>query len=127
MATVDVNAKNANFGRSAKRGLDREAGQSFFHVSCREPERLWGVCLAATVSTNRLRAQANRFLDLALKAHDKGQLTDAHQFTVKAAELLEAAVSLEELRKAVSRVPTSSLPSRNSRSTKSGARLDDGG
>jgi hypothetical protein len=82
--------------------------------------------LAATVSTNRLRAQANRFLDLALKAHDKGQLTDAHQFTVKAAELLEAAVSLEELRKAVSRVPTS-LPSRNSRSTKSGARLDDGG
>jgi hypothetical protein len=30
MATVDVNAKNADFGRSAKRGLDREAGQSFF-------------------------------------------------------------------------------------------------
>ena len=78
--------------------------------------------------TNSLRAQANRFLHLALKAHDKGHLTDAHQFTVKAAELLEDAVSLEELRKAGSRVPTSSLPSRNSRSTKSGAKkLDNGG
>jgi hypothetical protein len=83
-----------------------------------------GVWLAATMPTNRLRAQANRFLHLALKAHDKGQLTDAHQFTVKAAELLEGAVSLEELRKATSRVPTSSLPTRNSRNTKSGANLD---
>jgi len=77
--------------------------------------------------TNRLRAQANRFLHLALKAYDEGQLTDAHQFTVKAAELLEDAVSLEEVREAASRVPTSSLPSRNSRSTKSGAKLDKGG
>jgi hypothetical protein len=65
--------------------------------------------------TNSLRAQANRFLHLALRAHDKGQLTDAHQFTVKAAELLQGAVSLEELRKAASR------------NTKSGAKLDNGG
>jgi hypothetical protein len=83
--------------------------------------------LSATMSTNTLRAQANRFLHLALEAHDNGQFTDAHQFTVKAAELLDGAVSLEELRKAASRVPTSSLPSRNSRSTKSGAKLDNGG
>jgi hypothetical protein len=66
--------------------------------------------------TNSLRAQANRFLHLALKAHDKGQLTDAHRFTVKAVELLEGAVSLEELRKAASRVPTSSLTQRQVRS-----------
>jgi len=72
--------------------------------------------------TNILRAQANRFLHLALKAHAKGRLTDAHQFTVKAAELLEDAVSLEELRKASPRVAT--LPSGNSRSTKRGANLD---
>jgi hypothetical protein len=73
--------------------------------------------------TNSLRAQAIRFLQLALTAHDKGKLTDAHQFTLKAAELLEGAVSLEQLRKAASRVPTSSLPSRNSRIIKSGAKL----
>jgi hypothetical protein len=73
---------------------------------------------------NTLRAQANRFLHLALEARAKGLLTDAHQFTVKAAELLEDAVSLEELRKASSRVATSSLPSRNSRSTKLGANVD---
>jgi len=80
--------------------------------------------LAATMPANTLRAQANRFLHLALEAHAKGLLTDAHQFTVKAAELLEDAVSLEELRKASSRVATSSLPSRNSRSTKLGANVD---
>jgi hypothetical protein len=74
--------------------------------------------------TNSLRAQANRFLHLALEAHTKGQLTDAHQFTVKAAELLEDAVSLEELRKASSRVATSSPQSKNSRSIKPGANLD---
>jgi|SRR5215472_2493285 len=61
-----------------------------------------------TMPTNTLRTQASRFLHLALKAHDKGQLMDAHQFTVKAAELLEGAVSLEELRKATSRVRASS-------------------
>jgi len=83
--------------------------------------------LGCTMPTNSLRAQANRFLHLALEAHAKGQLTDAHQFTVKAAELLEDAVSLEKLRKATSRAPTSPLPSRNSRSTKSGAKLDSRG
>ena len=80
--------------------------------------------MAATMPANTLRAQANRFLHLALEARAKGLLTDAHQFTVKAAELLEDAVSLEELRKASSRVATSSLPSRNSRSTKLGANVD---
>src|SRR5262249_5868195 len=104
----------------------RRRATQVFHVSCREPERLCGV-LGCMMPTNRLRAQANRFLHLALKAYDEGQLTDAHQFTVKAAELLEDAVSLEEVREAASRVPTSSLPSRNSRSTKSGAKLDKGG
>jgi hypothetical protein len=76
--------------------------------------------LAVIMPANSLRAQANRFLHLALEAHGKGQLTDAHQFTVKAAELLDDAVSVEELRKAASRIP-------NSRSAKSGARLDNGG
>src|SRR5262249_47024354 len=94
---------------------------------CREPQRLRGGDLASPMPPNRLPAQANRFLHLALKAHDKGQLTDAHQFTVKPADLLEAAVGVEELRKAASRVPPSSLPSRNSRSTKSGPKLDNGG
>ena len=86
-----------------------------------------GDMVACTMPTNILRAQANRFLHLALKAHDNGQLMDAHHFTVKAAELLEGAVSLEELRKAAARVPASSLPSGNSCSTKSGAKLDNGG
>jgi hypothetical protein len=66
---------------------------------------------------------SNSFSATCPKAHDKGKLTDAHQFTLKAAELLEGAVSLEQLRKAASRVPTSSLPSRNSRIIKSGAKL----
>lgn len=74
--------------------------------------------------TNGLRAQANRFLHLALETHAKGQFTDAHQFTVKAAELLEDAVSLEELRMASSRAATSSLSSRDSRGIKPGANLD---
>jgi hypothetical protein len=98
----------------------------FFHVSCREPERLCGgAMLGCTMPTNMLRAQASRFLHLALKAHDSGQFANAHEFTV--IELLEGAVSLEELRKADSRVPASSLPSRNSRSAKSGEELDNSG
>src|SRR5215472_8008132 len=88
---------------------------------------LWGDMVGWTMPTNTLRTQASRFLHLALKAHDEDQLMDAHQFTVKAAELLEGAVSLEELRKATSRASTSSLPSRNSYSTKSGEKLDNGG
>jgi hypothetical protein len=90
------------------------------------PNDFVGGMLGCIMPANSLRAQANRFLHLALEAHDKGQLTDAHQFTLKAVELLEGAVSLEELRKAASRVPTSSPPNRNSRSTKSGAKLDNG-
>ena len=50
--------------------------------------------------TNRLRSRANRSLHLAVQAHDEGRLADAHALTLKAAEYLEQAVSLEELRQA---------------------------
>jgi hypothetical protein len=50
--------------------------------------------------TNQLRTRANRFLHLAVQAHDQGRLADAHALTLKAAEYLEQAVSLEELRRA---------------------------
>jgi hypothetical protein len=50
--------------------------------------------------TNQLRSRANRYLHLAVQAHDEGRLADAHALTLKAAEYLEQAVSLEELRQA---------------------------
>jgi len=37
-------------------------------------------------------------LFLPVEAHDRGRIADAHQLTLKAAEFLEDAVSLEELR-----------------------------
>jgi hypothetical protein len=48
--------------------------------------------------SNKLRNQAEQFLRLARKAHDEGRLADARTLTLKAAEYLEDAVSLEELR-----------------------------
>jgi hypothetical protein len=48
--------------------------------------------------SNKLRTQAGRFLFLPVEAHDRGRIADAHQLTLKAAEFLEDAVSLEELR-----------------------------
>jgi len=47
--------------------------------------------------TNKLRRQAHRFLQLALKAHDKGRLASAHTLTLKAAKYLKDAVAVEEL------------------------------
>ena len=52
--------------------------------------------------TNKLRCQAHRFLQLALKAHDEGRLANAHTLTLKAAKYLEDAVAVEELRQATS-------------------------
>jgi hypothetical protein len=48
--------------------------------------------------SNTLRHQAEQFLRLARQAHDEGRLADAHTLTLKAAEFLEDAVSLEEMR-----------------------------
>ena len=48
--------------------------------------------------SNRLRFQAEELLRLARKAHEEGRLADARALTLKAAERLEDAVSLEELR-----------------------------
>jgi hypothetical protein len=48
--------------------------------------------------SNKLRLEAQYFLQLAAKAHDEGRLADARALTLKAAEHLEDAVSLEELR-----------------------------
>ncbi len=49
--------------------------------------------------SNRLRREAEELLRLARKAHDEGRLTEARAFTLQAAERLEDAVSLEELRR----------------------------
>ena len=43
--------------------------------------------------------QAESCLALARKAQDDGRAADAHAFTLKAAEYLEQAVNIEELRR----------------------------
>ena len=49
--------------------------------------------------TNQLRYEAEELLRLARKAHDEGHLADARALTLEAAERLENAVNLEELRR----------------------------
>jgi hypothetical protein len=56
--------------------------------------------------TNKLRRQAHRFLQLALKAHDEGRLANAHTFTLKAAKYLDDAVAVQELRQQTSFLET---------------------
>jgi hypothetical protein len=53
--------------------------------------------------TNELRSHARELLSLALKAHDDGHLAEAHSLTVRAADFLEDAISIEKLRAATSR------------------------
>jgi hypothetical protein len=56
--------------------------------------------------TNKLRRQGDRFLRLALKAHDEGRLANAHTLTLKAAKYSEDAVAVEELYQNTSLVRT---------------------
>ncbi len=49
--------------------------------------------------SNKLRREAEELLRLARKAQDDGRLSAARAFTLQAAERLEDAVSLEELRR----------------------------
>jgi hypothetical protein len=65
--------------------------------------------------TNKLRHQAHRFLQLALKAQDKGRLASAHTLTLKAAKYLEDAVAVEELRQRTSLSQTKKSAKKNSR------------
>jgi hypothetical protein len=53
--------------------------------------------------TNKLRGQAARFLAWALEAQERGHMLEAHELTMKAAECLEDAMSLEQLRAASAR------------------------
>ncbi len=59
--------------------------------------------------TNELRNQAARLLACALEAQDSGRTVEAHELTVKAAECLEDAMSLEQLRAASARGSMRSL------------------
>ena len=52
--------------------------------------------------SNKLRLEAQHFLQLAAKAHNEGRLADARELTLMAAECLEGAVDLEELRQRLS-------------------------
>lgn len=54
--------------------------------------------------TNALRSQAARLLASALEAQESGRTLEAHEFTMKAAECLEDAMSVEQLRAASARV-----------------------
>lgn len=54
--------------------------------------------------TNRLRSQAAYFLTRALEAQESGHTVQAHELTMKAAEFLEDAMSVEQLRVASRRV-----------------------
>jgi hypothetical protein len=47
----------------------------------------------------KLRIEAERYLTLALKAQSEEQAADAHALTRKAADFLEEAIALEELRR----------------------------
>src|ERR1700746_2191103 len=53
--------------------------------------------------TNELRRHSKELLSLSLKAHDDGHIAEAHSLTVRAADLLEGAISIEKLRVATSR------------------------
>jgi hypothetical protein len=53
---------------------------------------------------NELRIQAYQFLALALEAHEDGRSADAYDFTAKAMEHLEDAMSVAELRRASSSI-----------------------
>ncbi len=48
--------------------------------------------------TNKLRSQAARLLARALEAQDNARTAEAHELTVKAAQCLEDAMSVEQLR-----------------------------
>lgn len=54
--------------------------------------------------TNALRSQAARLLACALEAQESGRTLEAHELTMKAAECLEDAMSVEQLRAASARV-----------------------
>ncbi len=54
--------------------------------------------------TNALRNEAARLLAGALEAQESGRTLEAHELTMKAAECLEDAMSVEELRAASARV-----------------------
>jgi hypothetical protein len=56
--------------------------------------------------TNQLRSQAALFLARALEAQESGRSLDAHELTIKAAECLEDAMSVEQLREASKRATT---------------------
>jgi hypothetical protein len=53
--------------------------------------------------TNELRSQAARLLAAALEAQESGRTLEAHELTMKAAECLEDAMSVEQLRAASAR------------------------
>ena len=54
--------------------------------------------------TNALRNEAARLLAAALEAQESGRTLEAHELTMKAAECLEDAMSVEQLRAASARV-----------------------
>lgn len=54
--------------------------------------------------TRALRNQAARLLASALEAQESGRTLEAHELTMKAAECLEDAMSVEQLRAASARV-----------------------
>lgn len=54
--------------------------------------------------TNKLRSQAARMLARALEAQENGRTARAHKLTMKAAQCLEDAMSVEQLRTASPRV-----------------------
>jgi hypothetical protein len=65
--------------------------------------------------TNQLRSQAALFLARALEAQAGGRSLEAHELTMKAAECLEDAMSVEQLRGASARVATRLVAARSSR------------
>ncbi len=54
--------------------------------------------MSECMPTNKLRRHARELLSLALKAHDDGRAADAHSLTLRAAEFLEDAKSIGEVR-----------------------------
>ena len=68
-----------------------------------------GTCMWYVMPTNKLRRQSHRFLQLALKAHDKGRFASAHTLTLKAAKYLQDAVAVEELRQVTAPPQTKKL------------------
>lgn len=65
--------------------------------------------------TNRLRSEGARLLTRALEAQENGRTAEAHELTMQAAQCLEDAMSVEQLRGTSTRLATRPVRAQSAR------------